>query len=163
MPQADPKNINYKNGQAAKVGDMVQVVELDQHQRPATRRAILVAMNAEIAKNNGRYVLETNLHALPTCSINSVELVEASEQKEVAFKFTTKAQGLRLDGPTLEEFVKAGYAPSLYPPKGYAEVLSPEEQFEADAAVEKFRREKYNTVTAPAAPQNPVAAPTAQP
>ncbi len=31
------------------------------------------------------------------------------------------AKGLRLDGPTLAEFVKAGYAATSYPPKGYAD------------------------------------------
>lgn len=29
-------------------------------------------------------------------------------------------KGERLDGPTVAEFVAAGYAASLYPPKGYA-------------------------------------------
>lgn len=30
------------------------------------------------------------------------------------------AEGLRLDGPTLEEYVKAGYLAENYPPQGYA-------------------------------------------
>lgn len=32
---------------------------------------------------------------------------------------------LRKDGPTLEEYVKAGYSAENYPPTGYAEVPSP--------------------------------------
>lgn len=31
------------------------------------------------------------------------------------------AGGLRTDGPTFEDFTKAGYAPETYPPEGYAE------------------------------------------
>jgi hypothetical protein len=34
-------------------------------------------------------------------------------------------EGLRLDGPTLEEYVKAGYKAESYPPKGYAAKPSP--------------------------------------
>ena len=30
------------------------------------------------------------------------------------------AQGLRTDGPTLDEWVKAGYPAKAYPPHGYA-------------------------------------------
>jgi len=33
--------------------------------------------------------------------------------------------GLRLDGPTIEGFVAAGYKPENYPPSGYAEKQSP--------------------------------------
>lgn len=36
----------------------------------------------------------------------------------------TNADGLRLDGPTFEEFVKAGYPATRYPPSGYAEKAS---------------------------------------
>lgn len=32
----------------------------------------------------------------------------------------TDADGLRLDGPTLEEYVSAGYKVENYPPSGYA-------------------------------------------
>ena len=32
---------------------------------------------------------------------------------------------LRLDGPTLEEYVAAGYKPETYPPQGYGEKPSP--------------------------------------
>ncbi len=42
-----------------------------------------------------------------------MEQVEA-EQKE--------NEALRLDGPTLEEYVAAGYPAEQYPPKGYAKV-----------------------------------------
>jgi hypothetical protein len=34
-------------------------------------------------------------------------------------------KGLRTDGPTLEEYVKAGYKAETYPPKGYAATPAP--------------------------------------
>lgn len=34
---------------------------------------------------------------------------------------------LRGDGPTVEQYVQAGYNPRNYPPKGYAPLSSPEE------------------------------------
>jgi hypothetical protein len=32
---------------------------------------------------------------------------------------------LRTDGPTMEQWTKAGYSPDAYPPAGYAELASP--------------------------------------
>lgn len=53
------------------------------------------------------------------------EKIEA-EQRDAANRMKTDPEtGLRLDGPTMEEYVKAGYKPENYPPKGYAEVDSP--------------------------------------
>lgn len=56
----------------------------------------------------------------------------------MAIKSDTKQHGetaqlakLKANGPTLEQFVSAGYAPEQYPPQGYAEVPSP--------ALTKFR------------------------
>jgi hypothetical protein len=37
----------------------------------------------------------------------------------------TAGDELRLDGPTLEQYVAAGYKPENYPPQGYAEKASP--------------------------------------
>jgi hypothetical protein len=51
------------------------------------------------------------------------------------------ANGLKLDGPTLEEWVKAGYMPENYPPKGWAEKpsvgLAKFRADQADAAIKK--------------------------
>lgn len=44
--------------------------------------------------------------------------------------------GLRLDGPTIAEFVEAGYLAVNYPPEGYASRSSQEE---VDAAIEAQR------------------------
>jgi hypothetical protein len=38
----------------------------------------------------------------------------------------TDENGLRLDGPTLEEYLAAGYSEEAYPPAGYAVRLAPE-------------------------------------
>lgn len=45
--------------------------------------------------------------------------------------------GLRQDGPTVAEFVAAGYKAAAYPPEGYASRSSPEEIEEAIAAQKK--------------------------
>lgn len=43
------------------------------------------------------------------------------DQKEIDRREgRTDADGLRLDGPTLEEFTIAGYPPESYPPEGWA-------------------------------------------
>lgn len=44
---------------------------------------------------------------------------------------STNADGLRLDGPTIGEFVDAGYPASAYPPEGYASRSTPKEIAEA--------------------------------
>jgi hypothetical protein len=41
-------------------------------------------------------------------------------------------EGKRLDGPTLAEWVKAGYAEDAYPPDGYSDRRTPEELADAD-------------------------------
>ncbi len=58
-------------------------------------------------------------------------------------------KGMRLDGPTLEEYVKAGYKPEHYPPEGYAEKDSPalqelraSQEAEKKSAAEKAEAEK---------------------
>lgn len=47
--------------------------------------------------------------------------------------------GLKQDGPTVAEFVKAGYSASNYPPAGYASKSTPEEVAEAIKAEEAER------------------------
>lgn len=57
------------------------------------------------------------------------DIVELTDEQALAFrdKFVaidspeanTNDEGLRTDGPTFEEFVKAGYAADAYPPRGY--------------------------------------------
>lgn len=48
-----------------------------------------------------------------------------------------EAEELKQDGPTIEEFVKAGYNPENYPPAGYASRSKPEEIEAAIAAAKK--------------------------
>jgi hypothetical protein len=38
------------------------------------------------------------------------------------------AAGMRTDGPTLDEYVKAGYSADSYPPRGYADKRPAEDQ-----------------------------------
>lgn len=44
---------------------------------------------------------------------------------EAGYKAVDPATKLRLDGPTLKEYVEAGYKAESYPPKGYAPVAPP--------------------------------------
>lgn len=58
--------------------------------------------------------------------------------------------GLRLDGPTIAEFVAAGYPVASYPPDGYASRSTAEE-------IAAFMPQAGNSgTTAPAAPATPV-------
>jgi hypothetical protein len=43
--------------------------------------------------------------------------------------------GLRLDGPTLEEWLKEGYQATAYPPKGFADKRTDDELAESEAAL----------------------------
>lgn len=61
------------------------------------------------------------------CALVAVEHLCVAEYLE-----PHKVPGLRLDGPTIAEFVEAGYPASNYPPEGYASRSSQEE---IDAAV----------------------------
>lgn len=52
--------------------------------------------------------------------------------KRAGIKVTgADADGLRLDGPTVAEYVAAGYKASAYPPEGYASRSTPEEVADA--------------------------------
>lgn len=53
---------------------------------------------------------------------------------EIATEAEAKAAELKQDGPTIEEFVKAGFAPENYPPAGYASRSTPQEIEAAIAA-----------------------------
>lgn len=55
-----------------------------------------------------------------------IDISEAKNKADVI-----AALNLRDDGPTIAEFVAAGYSPSNYPPKGYASRSTPEEIEEA--------------------------------
>lgn len=61
----------------------------------------------------------------------------------------TDAAGLRLDGPTYEEYVAAGYAPDTYPPQGYASKGVPDEakrdEIALRAALTKMSSEELKT------------------
>lgn len=137
---SNQKNITSRNGQLVKLGDAIALMLPDQHQRPTPKKAIVVAVNAEQERGNVRYVLESALHALPFASASDVEVVVSSAQ---AYKPTVNANGLRLDGPTLPEFVAAGYKPEQYPPTGYAEVLTTDETEAAKLGVAEYRKLRY--------------------
>jgi membrane protein involved in colicin uptake len=47
------------------------------------------------------------------------------------------APQLRTDGPTLAEYVKAGYKPETYPPQGYAPANDPESIKQAEASAKR--------------------------
>ncbi|MNJ39956.1 HeH/LEM domain protein [compost metagenome] len=53
-----------------------------------------------------------------------------------------KVSGLRLDGPTIAEFVEAGYLASNYPPEGFASRSSQEE---IDAAIKAHKDAEEET------------------
>ncbi|MBX5238629.1 hypothetical protein [Rhizobium sp. NLR22b] len=68
---------------------------------------------------------------------------------EAAYRAALEATGvLRQDGPTVEEYVAAGYSASVYPPKGYASRSTPEEIAAAIAA-------QINPAPPPANPVEP--------
>lgn len=72
---------------------------------------------------------KAELNPLP--SVAEAMALAAQRQTQVlqytreAQKETPLVENLREDGPTLEEWVKAGYRPEGYPPVGYAELPSP--------------------------------------
>lgn len=114
------KNITYKNGGTAKVGDQVEVVE-KRRDGDVTRKAILLAVNEETDKANGRIVFVDTIHVLPAVDINLLNGPGGSETSAGEGEGSGEVDGeLRQDGPTIVEFVKAGYAPDKYPPQGYA-------------------------------------------
>ncbi|MBD1602083.1 HeH/LEM domain-containing protein [Pseudomonas typographi] len=59
-------------------------------------------------------------------------IVEAYQKRGIKVS-AASADGLRLDGPTVAEYVAAGYQASAYPPEGYA---SRSTQEEIDAAID---------------------------
>lgn len=56
-----------------------------------------------------------DVHDVPSALIEKPEGLASA-------KYPVNAQGLRLDGPTLDEFVAAGYKAEYYPPAGYADL-----------------------------------------
>lgn len=118
------KNITYKNGGLAKVGDEVEVIE-KRRDGDVKRKAILLAVNAETPKANGRIVFVDTIHVLPAVDINLL-FGPGSAVEPGVDEGGTQAGGaggegeLRQDGPTLVEYVQADRDPKTYPPKGYA-------------------------------------------
>jgi hypothetical protein len=63
------------------------------------------------------------------------KVIVQSEEEEIALtkndnnkaELNQNASELKQDGPTVEQYVAAGYDPSTYPPKGYASKSTPEE------------------------------------
>jgi hypothetical protein len=58
---------------------------------------------------------------------------EAKRQREAAAAKAKRTGTLKQDGPTVAEYVAAGYPASQYPPKGYASRSTPEEIAAVDA------------------------------
>lgn len=57
----------------------------------------------------------------------SAEDAKSLERRGLAHRAETDKDALREDGPTIAEFVSAGYAAKSYPPAGYASRSTPEE------------------------------------
>lgn len=53
-----------------------------------------------------------------------VEVIKLEGEGPLARPVSVDADGLKLGGPTFEQFLKAGYSAEDYPPPGYAEVMS---------------------------------------
>jgi len=64
----------------------------------------------------------------------NIPLAEFDPAVHVPFDRETGQPGLRVDGPTVEEHVAAGYLASAYPPAGYASRSTDEEIAAAVAA-----------------------------
>jgi hypothetical protein len=66
---------------------------------------------------------------------------DGSDTRKLINEPQVNAEGLKLKGPTLEEWESAGYLAENYPPEGYAEVFSPGlvayRREQEDAAVQK--------------------------
>ena len=64
----------------------------------------------------------------------NIPLAEFDPAVHVPFDRETGRPGLRLDGPTVAEYVKAGYLAANYPPEGYASRSTEEDVAAAIAA-----------------------------
>lgn len=79
-----------------------------------------------IETENGPVVINKDdfnpeIHKLADTVVSNVEPVPEPPPQPL------NADGLRTDGPTIAEFVQAGYLASNYPPAGYASRSTPEE------------------------------------
>ena len=92
---------------------------------------IIIAKKPFLFSADGNHVVEVpagEQDVSERCALVAVEhLCVASYPAQL------DANGLKLDGPTIAEFVAAGYPPVSYPPEGYASRSSQEE---IDAAIE---------------------------
>lgn len=128
-----------KNGKVIVVGSTVRLP----HKEVATEFEdfVVVAVNRTAEKDDVRAV---PVKALFACrALNAGQLLVLDDVKEAAPEVVfsgergggktageTKPEGeqpekLRDDGPSLEQYVKAGYYAALYPPKGYSPKNSP--------------------------------------
>jgi len=142
--KADIKNATYKGGEQAKIGDLVLVTVVTSTKEVQHFKGLVVAINAEQEQNNGRVVFEKAIHTLPAFTIPQMELLERANDESGEGgnenEGSGSVDGLRNDGPTFAEFIAAGYKAEDYPPQGYAEKLTEEEQAAAKKAVEKLRK-----------------------
>lgn len=73
-------------------------------------------------KNSNADLVDTNTSAVAAAIAAEQDAEKALAEAHAAVE-AAEAQPLREDGPTLEEYVAAGYDAEGYPPAGYAERL----------------------------------------
>lgn len=124
--KAEDKNITSKNGITLKAGDTVHQEIVKPDNNVVKRRGVVIAINAETAKENVRVLFDDAIISLPALNADSLVGVEAEKPKIVL-----NEAGLRTDGPTLPEFIAAGYLAENYPPQGYTDKRTDAELAEA--------------------------------
>lgn len=124
--KADDKNITLKSGGLAKVGDVVNQEVVNPDNSVKLRRGVIFAVNAETPKENVRVLFDDAIIGLP--AVNAGSLISDEPEKPA---IVLNEAGLRTDGPTLPQFVEAGYLAENYPPKGYTDKRTDEELAEA--------------------------------
>ncbi|MER9901610.1 hypothetical protein [Mesorhizobium sp. M0130] len=108
-------------------------------------KAVTVLMSVRVAEEgnlHGREIVKGTEDQVPAELFEGLK--EAGYVEALGGK---KTNALRDDGPTVAEYVAAGYAASAYPPKGFASRSTPEEIAAAiteaeDAAAKKKADEK---------------------
>ncbi len=76
---------------------------------------------------------------------------EVGEMPQTSQRSTTDQDHLRTDGPTLQEFVAAGYSAENYPPSGYTDKRTAEEKkpkVETEIETEKSKRAQADALLA---------------
>lgn len=123
--EAPQSIVQYDNGDQAVVltGDIKTARPPQEGETPGARMA-REETEAGIINQPGREQLKPagGVGAENTGDSVTLEKVEPPRDKD----------GLRTDGPTLEEFRRAGYAASAYPPAGYSDKRTDDEKAAAE-------------------------------